>query len=65
MRGFFGVVCALLALATGGCSLAFSPMIGNSGDLLIVWSLGGIPALFFGFLAWRLLKTQAPEETGK
>lgn len=50
MRRFFGVVCILLALAAGGCSLAFSTLTGG-----VSWVLGGLPALLLGLLAWWLL----------
>lgn len=58
MRSFFGVVCALLALLCGGCSLAFlgSGTATNLADGVLILALGGGPALVFGVFAWVLLK---------
>ena len=45
MRTFFGVILVLLAILSGGCSLAFSTIVFSnlSGDagVLMIW-LGGI-----------------------
>ncbi len=56
MKAFFGFVCILLALMTGGCSLAFSGTINGFDDFILVWGLGGIPALIFALLALRILR---------
>ena len=65
MRTFFGVILALLAVTTGGCSLLFSNMIYNFDDFVTIWGLGGIPAVICGYSAWRLLRRAKPEEGPK
>lgn len=57
MRSFFGIISLLIALFSGGCSLAAIDWIDlhNSEDLMMVFTFGVIPMLLSGLLAWVLL----------